>query len=145
MSNSAPEVFLVNLRIGDENLSGGINCTMNLRVTPSTKKVQGYSLVSQAINPPLLVDSIITGNYQYLCTNEKCRILINLNGYYEDEDTCVKNFEARILLEDNWAEGVANYTFYHDGQWMSLSNQQVKAIKNLETHNHEELAKVANN
>ena len=145
MSNSAPEVFLVNLRMGDENLSGGINCTMNLRVTPSTKKVQGHSVVFQAINPPLLVDSIITGNYQYLCTNEKCRILIDVNGYYEEEDTCVKNFEARILLEDNWKEGVANYAFYHDGEWISLSNQQVKATESLEILDYGKLASVANN
>ncbi len=44
MSNQIPNVFLLNLRIG-ENTPGGITCRLNLGVSPMTQNVEGVSVV----------------------------------------------------------------------------------------------------
>lgn len=143
MSKTIANVFLVNLRIGEE-LAGGITCTMNLGVSPTTKTVNGRSVVFQAINPPLHVESIVTGKYNYLCTAVNCYIMIVLNGYTEDEKGAFKNFEAKILLEDDWSSGVANYSFYRDGDWYYMDNQKVVATDSLEISDLKQLASEAN-
>ncbi|MGH1383140.1 DUF1842 domain-containing protein [Kordia sp.] len=144
MSNSVPNVFLLNLLIG-ESMPGAITCTMNLGVTPKTRTVQGRSVVFQAVNPPLHVESAVTGKYNYLCTNTSCHIMIVVSGYTENERGSLKNFEARILLEDNWESGTANYSFLRDGEWVKMSNQKVRAIENSEINDLGKLAEAANN
>ncbi|MFK7749066.1 MAG: DUF1842 domain-containing protein [Kordia sp.] len=143
MSNSVPNVFLLNLLIG-ESMAGAITCRMNLGVSPQTKTVQGRSVVFQAVNPPLHVESAVTGTYNYLCTNTSCHIMIIVNGYTENEKGSLKNFEARILLEDNWETGTANYSFLRDGEWVTMSNQVVRAMPNNEINDLGKLAEAAN-
>jgi hypothetical protein len=116
---------------------------MRLGVSTATQEVHGNSIVFQAVNPPLDVRSVIIGKYNYLCTNVNCHILIVVNGYTEDERGALKNFEARILLEDDWSEGVANYTFLKDGEWIEMSKQKVKAIDDFGVNNLKELAAAA--
>lgn len=139
MSNTQETYFLLNLRIG-ESLPGGITCTLNLGVSPSIKKVDGRSVVFQAINPPLHVQSIVAGNYNYFCTMNSCHIMIVLNGYQDTGEGCLKNFEARILLEDNWESGTATYSFLDGGEWTTISNQKVTAIENNGVNNLKKLA-----
>ncbi|MEM6722205.1 MAG: DUF1842 domain-containing protein [Bacteroidota bacterium] len=139
MSKTPVSVFLLHLQIGEE-LAGGISCTMNLGVSTATKTVNGRSVVFQAVNPPLYVESIVTGKYNYLCTNVDCRIMIVLNGYAENANGTFKNFEARILLDEDWSSGVANYSFYVNGEWHEMNNQKVTATENIEINDLKQLA-----
>ncbi|WP_046759076.1 DUF1842 domain-containing protein [Kordia jejudonensis] len=128
MSSLMPEVFLVNLAIGNPSI-GGIMCTVNLGVTPETKKANGRSVIFQSKNPPLLVESIVAGTYDYLCTNGKCFVMIHLKGYMGTEGSFGENFNASILLDDDWESGTANYSYLHQGEWEKKSNQPVKSTK----------------
>ena len=143
MSNSIPNVFLLNLEIGDD-LIGSITRTLDLGVSPINETVDGRSVVFQAINPVLHVQSIVTGTYNYLCTNTSCHIMITLTGYIDNGSSCLKNFEARILLEDDWKSGTANYSFLNDGKWTKVSNQKVKAVDTNGINDLGQLAKEAN-
>ena len=144
MSNLTPNVFLLNLRIG-ENMPGGITCTLNLGVSPRTQSVEGGSVVFQATNPVTLVKSLVTGEYNYLCTMDNCHIMIVLDGFsIKGENGNLKNFNARILLSDDWSKGTANYSYLKDGKWVKVKNQPVTAIGRDEINTVKELAETAN-
>jgi hypothetical protein len=127
MSNSKLSVFLLNLRIGD-GLPGGISCTLDLGVSPENNATQGRSVIFQAVNPITHVQSAVTGTYNYLCTNTSCHIMLVLNGFTENEGGSLKNFEARILLTDDWKTGTADYSFLNNGEWVAMTNQKVESV-----------------
>ena len=139
MSNLKPDLFLLNLRIGND-LIGGITCHLDLGISPTNKMAQGRAEVFQATNPVLYVQSIVTGPYFYMCTMEDCHIRIDLIGYEDSENGSQKNFEATIVLTEDWKTGTANYSFSNNGDWTSLSDQKVQLAENSGILDHGKLA-----
>ncbi len=71
--------------------------------------------------------------------------MIVLDGFsIKGENGNLKNFNARILLNDDWSKGTANYSYLEDGKWVKITDQPVALINHDEINTVEALAAAAN-
>lgn len=124
-------LFPVSFMISD-GLMGGVSFKVNLLVHTPTKTITGMGQVSQATNPPLNIPTQIAGEYSYMCVMpQNCKILVVAEGCIPNiiiHGAAVTNTKLRMVLEDNWQEGFANFSYLQDGEWQTLEQVQVKKI-----------------
>ncbi len=128
-------LFIANFEIG-ENMPGALHLALNLSVFTPEETLSGIGHITQAVNPPVNIATKISGGYTYMCVMPKnCHILVTATGY-----PIIKwpqgagigpveqpNFELRMVLEENWKSGVANYKFMDGtGKWHEVNNAPVK-------------------
>lgn len=138
-------LFNANYRIS-KHLAGGVEMNLNLTVNTVNKRITGVAHITQAINPPMNIISEIQGDYNYMCTMDSCRILIVAEGVspfqplIRDVPLIHKNLTLRIVLDENWQSGVANYKYCINNVWHEVSQAKVELITNKDCQNIEKLA-----
>ncbi len=138
-------LFNASYRISN-HLQGGVELNLNLTVNTVNKRVSGMARISQAINPPLNITSELQGDYSYMCTMESCSILLVAEGInpfqpiIHDVPQISKNLSLRIVLDENWQKGVANFKYCVNGVWHEINHAQVEIITNHDCHNINRLA-----
>lgn len=133
--NARVGLFPLSLDIGNQ-MPGAPHARLTLGVYTPAETVSGLVLITQATNPPLEVASNVTGTYTYMTVMPNdTHILIVLTGYPVVKwpqqggigPVLQPNFEARIVLDKSWREGVANYKYQdNDGNWHEVQNVPVK-------------------
>ncbi|MEE3623637.1 DUF1842 domain-containing protein [Nitrospirillum sp. BR 11752] len=119
---------LFHLTLHSGGAPGAPTDTLNLTVYTPKREVTGYSLVTQATNPPLHVASHVTGTLIYeTVTGPGSKIRIDLNGWPEIHwppqagigPVIPQNYKAILVLEPNYASGVIRYEYRTDlsGPW----------------------------
>lgn len=127
MSGSTQQLvglFPLSYRIGT-SAPGAQSLTLNLLVFTPEQSVSGTAVVTQAINPPLDLQSDVWGEYTYMTVMSPAvsKILITAQGNHggPTANTAV-NFKLHLVVGSDWKEGVASYQ-YQDGQrWVSVNN-----------------------
>lgn len=109
---------------------------MNLFITVNTPKriVNGVSIITQAINPPLDLHSEVRGSYSYMTVMpNNSHILVVAEGYEilenNEELSQVPNLYIRMVLNEEWTEGTANVKYYSNGSWHEMENVPVNQIQ----------------
>jgi len=149
MTNNMKNVglFNANYRIS-KGLAGGVDMNLNLTVNSVNKRVTGMAHLGQAINPPLNLISEIQGDFNYMCTMQSCNILVVAEGFspfqplIHDVPQIYRNLYLRIVLDDNWQTGVANFRYFINNVWHEVTNAKVELITDKNSHNIERLATV---
>ncbi|MTI44148.1 uncharacterized protein DUF1842 [Roseibium hamelinense] len=142
---AAPEAFAQNrvglflLKLQSVGMPGAPTNTLMLTVYAPTQTVTGHSSVHQAINPPLNVESHVSGNliFATVMDKEKSRIRIDLAGWPEIRlpggagigPVIPENYNAQILLKTDYSEGTIRFRFRDDfmSEWHSVS-QEIKRV-----------------
>lgn len=129
-------------------LAGGVDLNLNLTVNTVNKRVTGVAHMTQATNPPRDIISELQGDYNYMCTMESCSILVVAEGVspfqpmIHDVPQIHKNLTLRIVLDENWQKGVANYKYCIDNIWHEVNHAKVELIVDNEAQNIDRLASI---
>ena len=143
-------LFNAHYRISN-HLAGGVEMQLNVTVNTVDKRITGMARISQAINPPLNIISEVHGDYSYMCTMQSCSILVVADGVspfqplIRDVPQVYKNLSLRIVMDENWQKGVANYKYCVNNEWHEVNNAQVEIVTNADIHNVERLAETVKN
>lgn len=130
------------------HLAGGVEMQLNLTVNTVNKRITGMAHISQAINPPLNIISEIQGDYNYMCTMQSCSILVVAEGVspfqpmIHDVPQINKNLTLRIVMDENWQKGVANYKYCINNEWHEVTQARVEIVTDHDCHNINRLASV---
>ena len=133
-NNEIRHYFNLNYRISN-NLAGGISFNVSLIVDTNTKKIIGKGNITQAVNPPLNIPTILSGDYSYMCTMNSCNILVVMEGVSPYAPLIlgapqpIQNVKLRMSLEDDWKSGTATYSFLLDGKWVDVGYQKVELVE----------------
>ena len=133
------------------HLAGGVEMQLNITVNTVNKRVTGMAHITQAVNPPMNIISEIQGDFNYMCTMDSCHILVVAEGVspfqpiIRDVPQIHNNLSLRIVMEENWQKGVANYRYCINNVWHEVTQAQVEIITNADTHNIENLATTVKN
>jgi len=128
------------------HLAGGVEMQLNITVNTVNKRVTGMAHITQAVNPPMNIISEIQGDFNYMCTMDSCHILVVAEGVspfqpiIRDVPQIHNNLSLRIVMEENWQKGVANYRYCINNVWHEVTQAQVEIITNADIHNIEKLA-----
>jgi Domain of unknown function (DUF1842) len=136
MPNGPVGLFL--LRLHTKTIQpGGVTLTLTLTVSTPTDQVTGHASVTQAVNPPLDVQSHVSGTliHQFVMPPGQSHQRIDLTGYPIIHwppgggigPVILPNFKAIIVLDASYSEGVANFQWRtFAGTWHSLTQDVVK-------------------
>jgi len=133
------------------HLAGGVEMQLNITVNTVNKRVTGMAHITQAVNPPMNIISEIQGDFNYMCTMDSCHILVVAEGVspfqpiIRDVPQIHNNLSLRIVMEENWQKGVANYRYCINNVWHEVTQAQVEIITNADIHNIENLATTVKN
>jgi hypothetical protein len=129
-------LFIGSWEIGNHGMPGAPVLTVDLMFYAPMSTVTGHGRLSQALSPPLEVDSRCTGNYTYMTVMpQKTHILITLTGYPVIKwpagggiaPIIETNMEVRMVLEADWHTGTATYSYRSpDGEWHQIESVPVR-------------------
>lgn len=128
------------------HLAGGVEMQLNITVNTVNKRVTGMAHITQAVNPPMNIISEIQGDFNYMCTMDSCHILVVAEGVspfqpiIRDVPQIHNNLSLRIVMDENWQKGVANYRYCINNVWHEVTQAQVEIITDANVHNIEKLA-----
>jgi hypothetical protein len=137
MADIKTGLFIVSYAIG-KGLPGAVSFTLNLGVYTPDETVSGSGYISQTVNPPININTNLTGQYTYMCVMPKnCHILVTLVGYPVVKWANVAatgsevspNVDLRMVLTEDWTSGSATYSFVDaKGKTHELKDVPVKQI-----------------
>lgn len=125
--------FIVSYRIGGD-MPGAPIFTVHLGVDTAHKEVRGDGEVTQAVNPPLRIRTMLSGTFTYMCVMPKeCKILVKLGGVPaaapSEHPPGLLNTDLHMVLNDDWKSGTASYRYRDDsGQWVEITDAPVEQI-----------------
>jgi hypothetical protein len=137
MSNGTPAgLFLLRLHTA-RIIPGAPYLVLTLSVDTPTNKVTGHVSVTQATSPPLDVQGHVTGDliHEFVLPPAKSHQRINLTGYPIIHwppgggigPVIPPIFNAIIVLDENYQEGVAKFSYRNEfGAWHSAQQDVVK-------------------
>ncbi|KIH84174.1 DUF1842 domain-containing protein [Pseudomonas batumici] len=117
-------LFPLSYRIGT-NAPGAQSLTLNLLVFTPEQSVSGTAVVTQAINPPLELQSDVWGEYTYMTVMSPAvsKILITAQGNHGGPSSnSAVNFKLHLVVGSDWKEGVANYQYFDGQRWVQVNN-----------------------
>jgi Domain of unknown function (DUF1842) len=124
-------LFIGSWEIGNLGMPGAPILTVDLMFYAPMSTVTGHGRLSQAVNPPLEVDSRLSGNYTYMTVMpQSTHVLITLTGYPNTKwvgPVLEPNMEVRMVLEADWHTGTATYSYRSgDGEWSLIESVPVR-------------------
>lgn len=142
MSNQPGQVglFPVSYEIGG-NMPGAPLFRVNLVVFTPAKTVHGAGHISQATNPPLSVNTILSGQYTYMTVMpNNSHILVTATGHPvalgPGTPVLPPNVQLRMVLSSDWKSGTANYEYQDSNHhWHTIDNAPVKLVTAAEPIN----------
>jgi hypothetical protein len=130
-------LFPVCYAIGGEKPGAPLFKVSLLVYTPG-KTVTGYGTVTQAISPPLRVETKLSGDFTYMTVMPKnVHILIVATGYPVVHwpphggigPVILPNVHLRMVLNGDWKSGTANYQYQDSkGNWQEVKDAPVKMV-----------------
>jgi hypothetical protein len=136
MKNQPVGLFPVSYEIGAE-MPGAPRFTVHFLVYTPGKTVNGMGVITQAINPPLELATQLHGDFTYMTVMPKtAHILLTATGYPPMKwphhggigPVLQPNVHLRIVLEDDWKSGTANYSYFFKDTWHEVEGAPVKLI-----------------
>lgn len=130
-------LFPVAYKIGG-NMPGAPTFITHLVVYTPGRRVSGFGTITQAVNPPLNVETKLEGSFTYMTVMPKqTSILVTATGYPAISwpvhvgvgPVLTGNVELRMVLSGDWKTGTANYSYLDaQGKWHEVTDAPVVAI-----------------
>ena len=130
-------LFLASLQIGGDKPGAPLFMVKFLVYTPG-RTLSGIGDITQAVNPPVDVNTNLHGDYSYMCVMPKnCHLLVIATGYPIIKwphhggigPVLQPNVHLRMVLTEDWKTGTATYQYVTpDGKWHEVENAPVKMI-----------------
>jgi hypothetical protein len=124
-------LFPVGFQIGG-NKPGAVTFDVHFVVSTPTRALHGAGRLTQSINPPLDLPTILTGEYTFMTVMpDQSKILVTAVGHgplSPIQPLEATNVRLRMVLSKDWQSGVANYDYFSDDKWNSVENAPVKFI-----------------
>jgi hypothetical protein len=117
---------------------GAPRFTVHLLVYTPGKTVNGAGLITQAVNPPLEEATILHGDFTFMTVMPKnTHILVTATGFPPVKGAghggitpiTQPNTHLRMVLDEDWKSGTANFSFLLNGSWHEVENAPVKQIQ----------------
>lgn len=124
-------LFPVSYLIGTK-LEGAPTLLLNLLVAPPKHSVTGSAhIVNHSTHPALNVHSHVHGDYTYLTVMppSEGRILITAQGHNGN----TPNFKLHLVLNHDWKQGIANYSYFNGSAWVEVDNVPAKLNPELKS------------
>ncbi|WP_248799205.1 DUF1842 domain-containing protein [Pseudomonas sp. MWU13-2105] len=127
MSDSTQQfvgLFPLSYRIGT-SAPGAQSLVLNLLVFTPEQSVSGTAVVTQAINPPLDLQSDVWGEYTYMTVMSPAvsKILITAQGNHGGPSSnSAVNFKLHLVVGSDWKDGVASYQYLDGQRWVNVQN-----------------------
>jgi hypothetical protein len=131
-----PGLFQACYQIG--GIPGGLLFRVNLVVYTPGETVTGIGEITQAINPPLDIKTKLEGTFTYMTIKpQQTHILVVITGYPIINwppsggigPVLYPNVHLRMVLQNDWKSGVANYKYSNDGKtWQNITDAPVKLV-----------------
>lgn len=128
-------LFVASYVIGTQQ-PGAPRFTVHLLVNAPTETVTGQGEITQAVNPPLNLQTRLQGSYTYMTVMpSNTHILVTATGYPIIDwpehggigPVIPPNVDLRMVLTDDWRTGTANYRYMDaQGNWNSVNNVPVQ-------------------
>ena len=130
-------LFPVCYQIGDAKAGAPLFKVSLLVYTPG-ETVSGYGIITQAISPPLKVETKLHGDFTYMTVMPRItHILVVATGYPVVHwpphggigPVIPPNVHLRMVLNEDWKSGTANYQYIDSkGNWHNIKNAPVKIV-----------------
>jgi hypothetical protein len=115
--------FLAEFRIGSGAL-GAPALDLKTVVSAPAHHVQGAGDITQAVNPPVNVHTIVAGNFSTMGQ----AVVIALTGV-PHQGAGIENFQGHLYLPNGWnQEGIASYRYMDNGIWHEVDNVNAKPL-----------------
>ncbi|SPE37280.1 conserved hypothetical protein [Candidatus Sulfopaludibacter sp. SbA3] len=116
-ANATIGTYLAQWRIGS-GAPGAPTLDLKTVVSAPTHHMQGAGDITQAVNPPVNVHTLVTGTFSQMGQ----AVVISLTGIPQ-LGTGIENFQCHLYLANGWnQEGVASYRFMNNGTWHQVEN-----------------------
>jgi len=126
-ANATIGSYLAQWRIGT-GAPGAPTLDLKTVVSAPTHHLQGAGDITQAVNPPLNVHSIITGNFSHM----GAAVTISLTGV--PNQGAGMNFEGHLYLANGWNnDGIATCRYLNDGTWHEIDNVKATPLHTGQT------------
>ena len=121
-ANATVGTYLAHWRIGS-GAPGAPTLDLKTVVSAPTHHLQGAGDITQAVNPPINVHTLVSGNYSQMGT----AVLISLTGTTQQGG--MQNFQCHIHLPNGWNQnGAASYRYLSGNTWHDVENVTATAI-----------------
>jgi hypothetical protein len=127
-ANATIGSYLAQWRVGS-GAPGAPALDLKTVVSAPTHHIQGAGDITQAVNPPVNVHTIVTGSFSNLGT----AVAISLTGV-PHHGAGIENFQCHLHLANGWNhEGVASYRFFNNGTWHEVDNVKATPVLTEQT------------
>lgn len=139
MSSIETGLFLVNYRVGT-GAPGAPTLNLSLAVNAAHKTLHGIGEITQAVNPPVDVETRVDGTYLKIQIMGSPSLLVEASGmppvvHWPDRrrqgpgTVILPNFFLRMVLQDWESGGTAYYRYQNaEGQWVEVNDVPVKKV-----------------
>ena len=112
---------------------GSPRFTVHLLVYTPGKTVNGAGIITQTVNPPLEEATVLHGDFTFMTVMPKnTHILVTATGYPPGQGgiqpITQPNTHLRMVLDDDWKKGTANFSFLHNGKLHEVENATVTLL-----------------
>lgn len=120
--------YLAHWKIGS-GAPGATTLDLKTVVSAPTHQLQGAGDLTQAVNPPVNVHTLVTGNYSQMGT----AVVISLTGI-PNQGSGIQNFQGHLYLANGWnQDGMASYRFMNNGTWHDVENAKATPLHTEQT------------
>ena len=119
--------ILPSVTIGNAGMPGAPIFQLSLAVNTVAKAISGHGRITQAVSPPVDVETHLSGFYVVATVMPKeTRLVVRASGV-PHEGAGLLNVHLRMVLSEDWKSGTASYDYRgSDGQWHAVDNVPVK-------------------
>lgn len=134
-------LFLVNYQVGT-GAPGAPTLHLSLAVNAAHRALHGIGEITQAVNPPVDVDTRVDGTYLPILIMGAPSLLVEASGmppvvHWPDRrrqgpgTVILPNLFLRMVLQ-GWEGGTAYYRYQNaEGQWVEVKDVPVKKVDTL--------------
>jgi uncharacterized protein DUF1842 len=138
MSSIETGLFLVNYQVGT-GAPGAPTLNLSLAVNAAHRTLHGIGEITQAVHPPVDVDTRVDGTYLPILILGNPSLLVEASGmppvHWPDRrrqgpgTAILPNFFLRMVLQDWESGGTAYYRYQSsEGQWVEVNDVPVKKV-----------------
>lgn len=138
MSSIETGLFLVNYQVGTGE-PGAPMLHLSLAVNSAHRTLHGIGEITQAVNPPVDVDTRVDGTYLPILILDSPSLLVEATGmppvvHWPDRrrqgpgTVILPNLFLRMVLQ-GWESGTAYYRYQNaEGRWVEVNDVPVKKV-----------------
>jgi hypothetical protein len=99
-------------RVVQTGMIGSPVLTLQFSVNPLSKRLSGFGRITQTTNPPLHLDTQVSGDYKEIHFQNLNLIVVEAIGFAPSPMPALHpNFKLLMVLSEDWKTGTAEYEY----------------------------------